>query len=113
MLATSNSRDNNPAGKRQFQRKMVFSNVISRGRMIALMALLLAGVAGLRAADPVPDRTAEFAKRAENAYKAAKVRYQADTNNPEAIWQFGRTCFDWADFSTSNAKREEIANEAI
>jgi len=56
---------------------------------------------------------AQFAKRAEKAFTSAKTRFEADTNNAEAAWQFGRACYDWADYAATDTRRAEIARLGI
>jgi tetratricopeptide (TPR) repeat protein len=56
---------------------------------------------------------AVVASRAEKVFTQARQRFLADTNNFEAAWQFGRSCFDWADCSTTSAKRAQIAEQGI
>jgi tetratricopeptide (TPR) repeat protein len=56
---------------------------------------------------------AEFATRAEHKYEAAKTRFQQETNNVEAACQFGRACFDWAEFANSSDQRADIAEQGI
>lgn len=63
--------------------------------------------------DPRAQGSSEFAERAEKAYENARGRFQADSNNPDAIWQFARTCFDWADYVTTDTERAGIAEEGI
>lgn len=55
----------------------------------------------------------DFSKIAQKAYQTARAKYLFATNNVEAAWQFGRTCFDWAEYATSDDQREEIAQEGI
>ena len=54
-----------------------------------------------------------FAKRAEQNYQEARKKFQNSTNDAEAAWQFGRACFDWADFAKDDDQRESVANEGI
>ena len=61
----------------------------------------------------VGEENSAFARRAELNYQDAKKRFQAATNDMEAAWQFGRACFDWADFAKNDDQRETIANEGI
>lgn len=56
---------------------------------------------------------AAFVRRAGENFKAAQARFLAETNNPEAEWQFGRAAFDWADHATSDAQRATIAQQGI
>jgi hypothetical protein len=64
-------------------------------------------------ADPRGPGNAEFAGKARKAYDDAKTRFETDTNNPEAMWQFARACFDQADYATNSANRAEVAEEGI
>src|SRR5213593_3770820 len=54
-----------------------------------------------------------FAQRAEKNFQEARKRFQTSTNDAEAAWQFGRSCFDWADFAKNDAQRESVAGEGI
>ena len=56
---------------------------------------------------------AEFARRAEKTYLTNKIRFETQTNNAQAAWQFGQACYDWADFASSNRQREELAKQGI
>lgn len=55
----------------------------------------------------------ESATRARRIYWEAEARYKKEPKNVEAAWQFGRACFDVADFSTNSTERAEIAEEGI
>src|SRR5436309_12085896 len=59
------------------------------------------------------EENSTFARRAEQNFREARKRYQSNTNDAEAAWQFGRACFDWADSATNDAQRESIAEEGI
>ena len=62
----------------------------------------------------LPRRKRSSRKRAEKSLcKPPKTRYEAQTNDNQAAWQFGVACFDWADFATSDSQREEIARQGI
>jgi tetratricopeptide (TPR) repeat protein len=56
---------------------------------------------------------AEFAARAEKVFLAAKARFAAEPTNGLAAWQFGRACYDWADYATSSSQRAGIAQQGI
>jgi hypothetical protein len=66
-----------------------------------------------RFADPKAPPDTQFAKQAEQAYQAARTQLLADSNNPEAAWEFARTSYDWADFAHNNSDRAEVAEAAI
>ena len=59
------------------------------------------------------DQKKIFAARAETEFQRAKKQYQADANNSTNAWQFARTCYDFADFATSDSERADIANQGI
>jgi len=50
---------------------------------------------------------------AEKAYEAARARSQSETNSAEAAWQFGRACFDLAEYAKKNPERGRLANEGM
>jgi tetratricopeptide (TPR) repeat protein len=54
-----------------------------------------------------------FADRAKAAYDRARSAYESNTNDPVAAWNFGRTCYDWADFSETKSQRGAIAYEGM
>ncbi|MEW6304025.1 MAG: hypothetical protein AB1705_11170 [Verrucomicrobiota bacterium] len=55
----------------------------------------------------------DFRARAEKMYKDERARYQANTNDHHAAWQFGRACFDFAEFAANDKERESLAQEGI
>ena len=57
--------------------------------------------------------TSVFARRAERVFKEAKARVQSEPGKAEALLDFGRVCYDWADYSTTKSQRAEIANQGI
>ncbi len=50
---------------------------------------------------------------AESVLVAARSRYQREATNAEAAWQFGRACFDRAEFATNDTERATLAVEGI
>ena len=81
-------------------------------RGAALVLLLGGSLLGLPCAAG-DDSDTSFAGRAEKNFHEARKRFQSNTNDSEAAWQFGRACFDWADFANSNDQRESIASEGV
>jgi tetratricopeptide (TPR) repeat protein len=61
----------------------------------------------------ISEDTPNFAQRAEKKFQEARKRLQTNTNDAEAAWQFGRSCFDWAEFAKNDDQRESIAGEGI
>ncbi len=54
-----------------------------------------------------------FARRAERLYREAQSRLELAATNNTAAWQFGRACFDWAEFATNDTQRADIAHQGI
>src|SRR5439155_8251572 len=59
------------------------------------------------------ENTPNFAQHGEKHFQVARKRFQTDTIEAEAAWQFGRSCFDWADFAKNDDQRESVAGEGI
>lgn len=59
------------------------------------------------------DAPSIFAARAQAAFDRARARFQSDTNNPVAAWEFARTCYDWADCATNKSQRAAIASQGV
>jgi tetratricopeptide (TPR) repeat protein len=55
----------------------------------------------------------DFGARARRSYGEAQAKFRKMPENSEIAWQFGRACFDAADFSTNNAERAEFAEQGI
>ncbi len=54
--------------------------------------------------------SAEFA-RAE--FQRAQTAFRADAKNPTNEWQFARAAFEYAEFSTNNTERADLARQGI
>jgi len=54
-----------------------------------------------------------FQLRAEKVYQSAREAYLADPKNDEAVWRFGRACFDLGEFAKDDDAREKLALEGI
>jgi tetratricopeptide (TPR) repeat protein len=80
---------------------------------VVCAVICVAGFHTYAQADPRAPGSADFARQAQKAYEDARARYRAETNNPDIAGQFARTCFDWADYATTDAQRAEIAEEGI
>ncbi len=57
--------------------------------------------------------TPDFAARSFRDYEKSRQRFQAETNNAQAAWQFSRACFEWAEFATNDTQRAELAARGI
>ena len=77
---------------------------------LAAAIFLSAGVGIVFAGEPL---NPIFAGRAGAEYHRAQTRFQSNTNDPAAAWQFARACFEFNDFATNNAGRAELANQGI
>jgi tetratricopeptide (TPR) repeat protein len=62
---------------------------------------------GVRAADQ------PFKQLIENLYHTTKERHQQSPVDDEAAWRYSRACFEWAEFSRSDASRAALAEEGI
>jgi tetratricopeptide (TPR) repeat protein len=51
--------------------------------------------------------------RIKKQHAEARARFQAETNNADAAWQFARSCFDLGEIATSDAEREKTAQSGI
>src|SRR5882672_3555135 len=54
-----------------------------------------------------------FAARAEKEFHRTQALFQSDKKNSTNAWQFARACFDFADFSTNETQRANIAKQGI
>jgi tetratricopeptide (TPR) repeat protein len=70
--------------------------------MVSWLALACAG-----ASEPTP------LARAQQAYAQCQSFYRDHPQDIKAAWQFGRTCFDLADFATNKAQRADLAQQGI
>ena len=80
-----------------------------RGPLVA--AIFLSAAAGIILADE--SRSPIFAGRAEAEFHRAQTQFQSHTNDPAAVWQFARACFDLADFATNDTERATLAIQGI
>jgi tetratricopeptide (TPR) repeat protein len=55
----------------------------------------------------------ESASRAKRVYWEADARFKKEPKNVEAAWQFGRACFDAAEFATNSTERAQMAEQGI
>jgi tetratricopeptide (TPR) repeat protein len=55
----------------------------------------------------------ESAARVKRLYWEADAQFKSEPKNGEAAWQFGRACFDAAEFSTNSTERAQIAEQGI
>jgi tetratricopeptide (TPR) repeat protein len=54
-----------------------------------------------------------FAARAEMEFHRTQKRFESNTNEATAAWEFARACFDFADFATNAAEHAAIARQGI
>ena len=74
---------------------------------LGFIAVTLQALAGLTAAET------ESAACAQRNFQQAQARYQQAPADTSAAWQFGRACFDLAEFATNNAARASLAEQGI
>lgn len=71
-------------------------------------ANLFADEARENLAIPVPGETAAAAQ-ARQAFAKARARYESNSTNADAAWQFARACFDLAEFARDKPERAHLA----
>ncbi|MBM3882386.1 MAG: hypothetical protein FJ387_22130 [Verrucomicrobia bacterium] len=85
--------------------------------LTAVVAATLAGVVGGEPPPPAhtPDGSdaAGFAARAQSLYLEAKAQFEAAPDDGRRAWEFGRACFDWAEYATQDRQRASLAQEGI
>lgn len=85
---------------------------------ISKATIWLAGCLGLFAgtnqalAEPSAAET-EFASYAQKCFQQAQERYHKLPGEAATAWQFGRACFDLAEFATNNSGRASLAEQGI
>jgi len=79
-----------------------------QARCTALAAVFLASIALVIADEPLPADRSAF-----QVYQQAKSAYERDPEEAQVAWQFGRACFEWAEFSTNDTQRATLAREGI
>ncbi len=77
--------------------------------MSVLMALLVSPFNHLSAA---PEKSV-FRTRAHENYRVAEAAYQLNPTNITQAWQFGRACFDLAEFAENDPIRRDLAERGI
>ena len=73
------------------------------------LALALA----LALAPTAPAVEGQGSAAALQAFRQTQAKYQEQSADVRAGWQFGRACFDLADYATNNAERAAIAVQGI
>jgi len=73
-------------------------------------AFLILAASNLLAGDAPWKISAAFAK---SEFQRAQTQFQSDAKNPTNAWQFARAAFDFAEFSTNNSQRADLANLGI
>ena len=60
-----------------------------------------------------PAAETEFAAYAKRNFQEAQAHYRKAPGEATAAWQFGRACFDLAEFATNNTERASLAEQGI
>ncbi len=76
----------------------------------AVLLMMFLAVAELQGS---PAKAADPMMRAQQHFREAETRYRSQRTNTDAAWQFGRACFDLAEFATNNTGRAELAEQGI
>lgn len=80
--------------------------------VLALLSLLLLHLTGALAA-PAESTDNPFAARTLREFERTRAAWLAAPTNTAACWDFGRACFDWAEFATNDTQRAALAQEGI
>ncbi len=110
MIATNNSEANGPWKWRRAGRRGRKTRCPGCLLWLVLLAFCAGHTRSVATEGNGGSAASEFALR---AYAEARERFQRDTNDVEAAWQFARTCFDWADYSRNDGQRAQTASEGI
>jgi tetratricopeptide (TPR) repeat protein len=91
---------------------MAFATPFSRATIWLAGCLgFLAGInPGLASA---PTAETEFAAYAKRNFQEAQAHYRKAPGEGAAAWQFGRACFDLAEFATNRTERASLAERGI
>jgi tetratricopeptide (TPR) repeat protein len=81
--------------------------------LVALTVVLFLGTPMVGHASSSATITNSFQDRAQEAYRAARLRFQKEKANAEAAWQFARATFDWAEFARNDEVRADLAKEGM
>jgi tetratricopeptide (TPR) repeat protein len=91
---------------------MALATPISRPTVWLAGCLGLIAGANQALAEPAAAGTG-FAAYAQQSFQQAQARYQKAPGEAAAAWQFGRACFDLAEFATNNPSRASLAEQGI
>jgi tetratricopeptide (TPR) repeat protein len=85
---------------------------------ISKAMIWLAGFLGIFAAIQqaragLPPAETDFAAYAKRSFREAQGRYRKAPGEVTAAWQFGRACFDLAEFATNHLERASVAEQGI
>lgn len=91
---------------------MALATPISRATIwlagwLGIFAAINQGLAGS------PTAETGFAAYAKRSFQEAQVRYRKAPGEAAAGWQFGRACFDLAEFATNHTERASLAEQGI
>jgi hypothetical protein len=90
---------------------MPLATAISRAAISCWVCLCLLGGTNQVPANPAAET--EFAAYAKKSLQEAQARYQKAPGEATAAWQFGRACFDLAEFATNKTQRASLAEQGI
>jgi hypothetical protein len=84
------------------------ARIAKRALAILVFFTLASGI--LLANEEAWHASAEFA-RAE--FQRTQTAFRADAKNPTNVWKFARAAFEYAEFSTNNTQRADLARQGI
>jgi hypothetical protein len=91
---------------------MALATPISRATIWLAGCLgFLAGISPGLAGPPAAETG--FAAYAKRSFQEAQAHYRKAPGEATAAWQFGRACFDLAEFATNQTERASLAERGI
>lgn len=78
-----------------------------------LWCLIGLGWFSVSAQDNFPHSVPGAAERTARLFQEARAVWRREPTNATVSWQFGRACFDWAEFATNDTQRANVAEEGI
>src|SRR5271165_6847288 len=89
------------------------SRILCRPIGVPFWLCLLSGALPCLAIGGAPSAPEEFRANAQTQFQQAQASYSKNPSDPQLAWQFGRACFDLAEYSTNRAERAEIAQQGL
>ena len=94
--------------RRSFSGTGCLKRSLGAGYPVRIICLLVIGLVG-----GAPAVQGNHSEAALKAFLQAQLEFKKQAHDSQAAWQFGRACFDLADYATNSAERAAIAGQGI